>query len=111
MEDTGYFVTYKNVDPLFSVDLSDPENPRILGELKVTGFSSYLHFYGEDRLLGIGSETDPDTGASKGIKLSMFDISDPANVTEIAKYVIEDTYSFTAFTTTKPCWQTRRKTS
>lgn len=95
LEDTGYFVTYKNVDPLFSVDLSDPENPRILGELKVTGFSSYLHFYGEDRLLGIGSETDPDTGASKGIKLSMFDISNPANVTEIAKYVIEDTYSFT----------------
>ncbi|MDO5423433.1 MAG: beta-propeller domain-containing protein [Eubacteriales bacterium] len=93
LQDTGYFVTYRNVDPLFSVDLSDPENPTILGELKVTGFSSYLHFYGTDRLLGIGYETDPDTGISKGIKLSMFDVSDPSNVTEICKYVIEDTYS------------------
>ena len=54
MGETGYFVTYKNTDPLFSVDLSDPENPKVLGELKITGFSSYLHFYGENKLLGIG---------------------------------------------------------
>lgn len=89
---TGYFVTYKNMDPLFSVDLSDPENPKLLGSLKVTGFSSYLHFYSDDLLLGIGEETDPDTGEYYGIKLSMFDISDPANVTEISKYVIKDSY-------------------
>ena len=87
--DTGYFVTFKQTDPLFSVDLSDPENPQIIGALKVTGFSSYLHFYGEDRLLGIGYEADEDTGATTGIKLSMFDISDPSNVTEISRYVIK----------------------
>ncbi|MDY3918304.1 MAG: beta-propeller domain-containing protein [Candidatus Limivivens sp.] len=91
--DTGYFVTYRNMDPLFSVDLSDPENPVILGELKITGFSAYLHFYGKERLLGIGYETDPDTGATKGIKLSMFDISDPSDVKEVSKYVIQDAYS------------------
>lgn len=88
----GYFVTYKNMDPLFSVDLSDPENPKLLGSLKITGFSSYLHFYGDHLLLGIGQETDPDTGEYYGIKLSMFDISDPANVTEVSKYVLEDSY-------------------
>ena len=66
MGDIGYFVTYRNVDPLFAVDLSDPENPRIIGQLKVTGFSDYLHFYGEDRLLGIGWETNPETGEQTG---------------------------------------------
>ena len=89
MGDIGYFVTYRNVDPLFAVDLSDPENPRIIGQLKVTGFSDYLHFYGEDRLLGIGWETNPETGEQTGLKLSMFDISDPENITEIHKLVIE----------------------
>ena len=87
-EDTGYFVTFRQTDPLFSVDLSDPANPQILGELKVSGFSSYLHFYGEDQLLGIGYEANEETGATTGIKLSMFDISNPANVTEINRYVI-----------------------
>ncbi|EET62157.1 hypothetical protein BRYFOR_05821 [Marvinbryantia formatexigens DSM 14469] len=88
--DTGYFVTFKQTDPLFSVDLSDPENPQIIGALKVTGFSSYLHFYGEDRLLGIGYEADESTGMTTGIKLSMFDISDPSDVKEISRYVIKD---------------------
>lgn len=89
---TGYFVTFRDTDPLFSVDLSDPEKPEILGELKVTGFSSYLHFYGEDKLLGIGNEVDPDTGEYQGIKISMFDISDPSDVKEMDRYVIKDTY-------------------
>ncbi len=88
--DTGYFVTYKQVDPLFSVDLKDPENPKVIGELKVTGFSEYLHFYGKNKLLGIGQETDPDTGELKGIKLSMFDISNPADVKEVDKIVLKD---------------------
>lgn len=89
MGDIGYFVTYKQVDPLFSVDLKDPRNPKILGELKVTGFSSYLHFYGEDKLLGIGTETDPQSGEWLGVKLSMFDTSDPSNVLEEDKYVMK----------------------
>lgn len=86
--DTGYFVTFRQTDPLFSVDLSDPANPVILGELKVSGFSSYLHFYGENRLLGIGYEADEATGQTTGLKLSMFDISDPSNVTEQSRVVI-----------------------
>lgn len=48
----GYFVTYEQTDPLFSVDFSDPENPKILGKLKIPGFSEYLHFYSDNLLLG-----------------------------------------------------------
>ena len=94
MGDIGYFVTYRNTDPLFSVDFSNPEEPKILGELKITGFSEYLHFYGENKLLGIGWETDPDTGAYKGLKLSMFDVSNPADVKEIDKTVVKNVDSF-----------------
>ncbi len=86
--DTGYFVTFKETDPLFCADLSDPSNPRILGELEISGFSSYLHFYGDGLLLGIGYEADEETGITTGIKLSMFDISDPANLTEVNRFVI-----------------------
>ena len=90
MGNTGYFVTYKNTDPLFSVDLSDPANPTILGNLKIPGFSNYLHPYGDGILLGFGEETDPETQEFLGLKLSMFDISDPANVKEDDKLIIED---------------------
>lgn len=88
---TGYFVTFKQVDPLFSVDLSDPANPTILGQLKIPGFSEYLHPYSEDLLLGIGMSAD-DAGATDGVKLSMFDVSDPANVSEVATEVLEEAY-------------------
>lgn len=87
---TGNFVTYRNTDPLFTVDLSDVSKPTIIGELEVTGFSEYLHFWGDDKLLGIGYETNPNNGTIEGVKLSMFDIRDPSNVTEEAKYVIKD---------------------
>lgn len=90
MGDTGYFVTFRQVDPLFSVDLSDPKNPKILGELKITGFSSYLHCYDDHLLLGIGQEVDPNTNRTIGVKLSMFDISDPKNVKEVHKKVLKD---------------------
>ncbi len=86
--DIGYFVTFRQTDPLFSVDLSDPAAPAVLGELKVSGFSSYLHFYGENLLLGMGYEADEETGVTSGVKLSMFDVSDPANVTELHRLVI-----------------------
>lgn len=89
MGDTGYFVTFRQTDPLFTVDLTDPKNPKILSELKVSGFSEYLHIYGEDRLLGIGMEADEETGAQQGMKLSMFDVTDKSNVQEIAKYSME----------------------
>lgn len=86
--DTGYFVTFRQTDPLFRVDLSDPSSPKITGELKVSGFSSYLHFYGENLLLGIGYETDETTGETTGIKLSMFDLSDPDALNEVNRVVI-----------------------
>lgn len=90
--DTGYFVTYRQVDPLFSVDLSDPENPKILGELKIPGFSEYLHPYGDGNLLGIGMDVSEDGFTTEGVKLSMFNVTDPSNVTEENKYTIEESY-------------------
>ena len=103
MGDTGYFVTYRETDPLFSADLSDPENPKIKGKLKITGFSQYLHIYGEDRLLGIGWETDPDTGWEEGLKCSMFDTSDISDVKECDRMILENVlecyglYNYKAF--------------
>lgn len=82
--DIGYFVTFRQVDPLFSVDLSDPAQPRILGELKIPGFSEYLHPFGENRLLGIGYDADERTGRRGGVKLSMFDTTDRTDVKERA---------------------------
>lgn len=88
--DTAYFVTYRNTDPLFAVDLSNAKNPKILDELKITGFSEYLHFWGEEKLVGIGCETDPDSGRQLGIKVTMFDISNPADLKEIKSLVLKD---------------------
>ncbi len=86
-----YFVTYRQIDPLFAADLSDPQNPKILSELKIPGFSRYLHPYGEGLLFGLG-ETDTGT-----IKLSMFDISDPTAVTELCTKDIGSYYSEALF--------------
>lgn len=93
MGDTGYFVTFRETDPLFSVDLSNPNKPKILGALKIPGFSEYLHFYGEDKLLGIGMNVDDETMATDGVKLSMFDISDRADVKEEDAYILKNVYS------------------
>lgn len=82
MGDTGYFVTYRQVDPLFTVDLSTPSEPKILSELKVPGFSNYLHPFGDGLLLGFGQNSDEESGEIQGLKLSMFDTSDPAAVAE-----------------------------
>lgn len=88
---TAYFVTYRNMDPLFAVDLSDVHKPKILGELKITGYSDYLHFWDKNKLLGIGYETDADTGAVKGVKMAMFDISDPSDMKVMDTCIIENT--------------------
>lgn len=93
MGDIAYFVTFRQVDPLFSADLSDPENPKIIGKLKIPGFSNYLFPFGNGKLLGIGSDADENTGSTRGIKLSLFDISNPASVTESAKTVLDVNYS------------------
>ncbi len=78
----GYVVTFRQTDPLFVLDLSDTSAPKILGQLKIPGFSSYLHPVGEGLLLGIGEDAD-DAGNTRGVKLSLFDVSDPAKPQEI----------------------------
>lgn len=93
MGDIGYFVTFRQTDPLFSVDLSNPKKPKVLGELKIPGFSEYLQSYGEDLLLGFGMAADMYTGGTYGLKLSMFNIKDPTNVKEVACREIRDAYS------------------
>jgi hypothetical protein len=74
--DTGYVVTFRQVDPLFTLDLSQPERPRVLGELKIPGYSAYLHPIGEDLLLGVGQDVDEKSGRPLGTQLSIFDVSD-----------------------------------
>lgn len=86
--DTGYFVTFQAIDPLFSVDFTDPTAPKIIGELKIPGFSEYLHPYSEDLLLGIGRNVKDN--ASDGLKLSMFDVSDPSDVKEQDKKILKE---------------------
>ncbi len=94
--DTGYVVTFYQTDPLFVIDLSDPENPEIKGELKIPGFSSYLHPVGENLLLGVGTGGD-DNGADNSAKLSLFDVSDPENPKEIDTLIIDDAYFNTEY--------------
>lgn len=95
MGDIGYFVTFRETDPLFSADLSDPSDPRIIGRLKIPGFSEYLHPYGDGLLLGIGREVDEKEG--NRVKLSMFDISNPNHVKEVDKSILEGVYDSPAF--------------
>ena len=93
MKDAGYFVTFRETDPLYSVDLSDPEKPEIKGALKIPGFSDYLHFYGEGLLIGIGMDVDEHTSVTGGVKLTMFDITDMTDVKEKDTYVLDNVYS------------------
>jgi len=81
--DVGYFVTFRQVDPLFAVDLSDPTAPKVLSTLKIPGFSEYLQTFGDGLLFGIGYDADEDTGRTLGVKLTMFDTSDKTDVTEL----------------------------
>jgi len=94
MGDIGYVVTFRQVDPLFVLDLSDPENPKVTGELKVPGFSNYLHPISQDILLGIGQDVDEETGIQQGIKLSLFDVSDSGKPREIKNLTLGDTGSY-----------------
>ncbi len=99
----AYMVTFKQVDPLFVIDLSDPTDPEILGKLKIPGYSDYLHPYDETHLIGIGKEVDESIDADKvhsdnavyytaiqGIKLAIFDVSDVEHPKEMYKEVIGD---------------------
>ena len=93
IEETAYFATFRPAEPLFSVDLSNPASPQVIGALKIPGFSEYLHPYSEGRLFGLGRDTDESTGAWKGLKLTMFDNSNPGDVQEIHTLQIGNEYS------------------
>lgn len=93
----AYLVTFRVTDPLYVFDLSDPANPKTLGELQIDGYSDYLHPVGDNLLLGIGKDAIPDTSSSdfrgrgawyQGVKLSLFDISNPASPKEVNSLVI-----------------------
>lgn len=76
-----YLVTYRNTDPLFAIDLSNESSPQIVSELKITGFSEYMHIWNQNEnkyVLGVGEETDEDSGESQGLKITMFDENNPA---------------------------------
>jgi uncharacterized secreted protein with C-terminal beta-propeller domain len=73
--EVGFVVTFRQIDPLYTLDLADPERPRVLGELKISGYSAYLHPIGDDLLLGIGQDTS-EQGRPLGTQLSVFDVSD-----------------------------------
>jgi uncharacterized secreted protein with C-terminal beta-propeller domain len=85
--DTGYVVTFKQVDPLYTVDLAEPARPRVLGELKIPGYSAYLHPLGDDLLLGVGQDVDAN-GRPQGTQLSLFDVSDLRHPTRLAQATI-----------------------
>lgn len=94
MGNKAYLVTFRKVDPLFVIDLSDPANPKVLGKLKIPGYSDYLHPYDETYLIGIGKDTVPaeegDFSWYQGVKISIFDVSDLEHPKEVANYKIGD---------------------
>jgi Beta propeller domain len=81
----GYVVTFRQTDPLYTLDLSDPTRPRAVGELKITGYSAYLHPTGEDSLLGVGQEATGE-GRRLGTQVSLFDVGDPARPRRTAQH-------------------------
>jgi len=85
-----YLVTFRRVDPLYGIDLSNPERPRVLGYLKIPGYSEYLHPYKDKYLIGIGYNTD-ERGKIKGLKVALFNISDVTNIKEISAVVLNKT--------------------
>ena len=85
--DVGYVVTFRQVDPLYTLDLADPENPTVRGELKIPGFSSYLHPIGNGLVIGVGSDADEQNGQVTGSKVSLFDVSDLDNPQEVATWI------------------------
>ena len=97
MEKKAYIVTYKQVDPLFVIDLSDPQNPTKQGELKIPGYSTYLHPFDETHIIGFGYDTNNDgtRNINNGLKLSMFDVTDMNNPKELFTEIIgnSSTYS------------------
>ena len=82
----AYFVTYRNTDPVFAVDIADAKNPKLCSELKLPGYSDYLHSFGENQMVGIGYEDEQN----KKSKISLFEIDDKKVVSEASKKVLSD---------------------
>ena len=107
----AYLVTYKTVDPLFVVDLSNPEDPQVLGELKIPGYSTYLHPYDENHLIGIGMQTEEKiyrdssgkvtstSAVITGMKMALFDVTDVNNPIQISDTIIGDRRTTSAILT------------
>ncbi len=93
MGNRGFVVTFKQTDPLYTIDLSNPEKPKLVGELSIPGFSSYLHLIDENRLLSIGRNADAD-GRQRELQFQLFDISDFSNPTLADKILIGDENSY-----------------
>ena len=91
--DRLYLVTYNQVDPFFVIDLSDASNPTIMGQLKIPGFSRYLHPIGNDLVVGLGQDTNPQTGRQLGLKISLFNVSDVSKPKLVASYTGNDQYA------------------
>jgi uncharacterized secreted protein with C-terminal beta-propeller domain len=92
----GYVVTFRQTDPLYTVDLSDPARPRAVGELEITGYSAYLHPTGDGTLLGVGQEAGMQ-GRQLGTQVSLFDVGDPARARRVARYHLRDGQSEVEF--------------
>lgn len=89
MGEKAYVVTFRQTDPLYTIDLSDPTNPIVAGELKILGYSAYLHPVSADLILGIGQDANDD-GRVQGTQVSLFDVSDPANPTRIDQITLSE---------------------
>lgn len=94
--DIGYVVTFVNTDPLYKLDLSDPENPEILGELYEEGVSDYLHMITEDLMLGVGRNAETIDGITRftGVKISLYDVSENEPVS-LQTILVGDGYTYT----------------
>ncbi len=85
--DVGYVVTFRQTDPLYTLDLSDPRAPRLAGTLKIPGYSAYLHPVGDGRLIGVGQDAD-SSGRVRGLQVSVFDVRDLARPVRTAQFAI-----------------------
>ncbi|HJM28519.1 MAG: beta-propeller domain-containing protein [Acidimicrobiales bacterium] len=92
LDEIGFAVTFRQIDPFYVLDLSDPLNPLVVGELKIPGFSTYLHPIDNNFVLGIGQNAT-DEGRVLGLKVSAFDVSDPSNPIEVSTWTRNDTNS------------------
>lgn len=109
--DKAYMVTYKNTDPLYVIDLKDPKNPQVLGKLKIPGYSTYLHPYDENHIIGIGMQTEErvyrnssgritsTSAIITGMKMALFDVSDVNNPIQVSQTIIGDSRATSAVLT------------